>query len=49
MAIAAQLTDLDGKFAREDFLGAKAQADSLKGQVDARATEMNAVKTKIKC
>jgi len=46
---AAQLTDIDGKFAREDFFGAKAQADSLKGQVDAMATEMNAAKTKIKC
>ncbi|MCU0290629.1 MAG: hypothetical protein MUF10_01365 [Thermoanaerobaculaceae bacterium] len=46
---AAQLTDLDGKFTREDFFGAKAQADSLKGQVDAMATEMNAAKTKIKC
>jgi hypothetical protein len=46
---AAQITDIDGKFAREDFFGAKAQADSLKGQVEAMATEMTAAKTKIKC
>jgi hypothetical protein len=44
-----QVTDLDGKFAKEDFLGAKAQADTLKGQVDTMVTELGNAKTKFKC
>ena len=46
---AAQVTELEGAFGREDFFGAKAQADTLKGQVDAMATEVANAKTKIKC
>ncbi|HPW54565.1 MAG: hypothetical protein KA072_08720 [Thermoanaerobaculaceae bacterium] len=46
---AAQVTDLDGKFGREDYLGAKAQADALKAQVEAMVNELNAAKTKIRC
>jgi hypothetical protein len=45
----APVADLDAKFAKEDFLGAKAQADTLKAQVDAWITEITAVKTKLKC
>jgi hypothetical protein len=45
----APVADLDAKFAKEDFLGAKAQADTLKAQVDAWVTEITAVKTKLKC
>ena len=43
------VTDLEGMFAREDYLGAKAQADSLKGQIDMVVADMQAAKTKIKC
>ena len=46
---AAQVTELEGAFGREDFFGAKAQADTLKGQVDAMAAEIANAKTKIKC
>jgi chromosome segregation ATPase len=46
---AAQVTEIEGAFGREDFFGAKAQADTLKGQVDAMATEIANAKTKIKC
>jgi hypothetical protein len=46
---AAPVADLDAKFAKEDFLGAKAQADTLKAQVDAWVTEITEVKTKLKC
>lgn len=45
----APVADLDAKFAKEDFLGAKAQADTLKAQVDAWVTEVTEVKTKLKC
>jgi len=44
-----QITELDGKFAKEDFFGAKAQADTLKGQVDPVATDLEGIKTKFKC
>jgi hypothetical protein len=46
---AAPVADLDAKFAKEDFLGAKASADTFKAQVDAWVTEVTAVKTKLKC
>ncbi len=45
----AQVTELEGAFSREDFFGAKAQAESLKGQVDAMVNDLQAAKTKIKC
>lgn len=46
---AAQVADLDGKFAREDYLGAKSQAAGLKSRLTAMVDELNAAKTKIKC
>jgi len=46
---AAQVTEIEGAFGREDFFGSKAQADTLKGQVGAVATEIANAKTKIKC
>ncbi len=46
---AAQITEIEGAFGREDFFGAKAQAESLKGQVDAMVNDLQAAKTKIKC
>ena len=46
---AAPVADLDANFGREDFLGVKAQAETLKAQVDAWVTEVAAVKTKLKC
>jgi hypothetical protein len=44
-----QVTDLDGKFGKEDYLGAKAQADTLKGQIEKMVADLSAAKTKIKC
>src|SRR3972149_1517983 len=35
-----QITELDGKFASEDFFGAKAQADTLKGLGDPVAKDL---------
>jgi multidrug efflux pump subunit AcrA (membrane-fusion protein) len=46
---AAQVNDLEGAFSREDYLGAKAQAESLKGQVDQLMNDLTAAKDKIKC
>ena len=46
---AAQVTDLEGMFGREEFFESKAKADSLKGQVDAMVNDIANVKTKIKC
>jgi len=46
---ASQLPDIEGAFAREDYFGAKAQAESLKGQVDAMTTELVEAKAKIRC
>jgi hypothetical protein len=46
---ANQLKDLDGAFTREDYLGAKAQADTLKGQLNAMITDLEGAKTKLKC
>ena len=45
----SQVTELTGKMGREDFLGAKASAETLKGQVDAMVTELTTAKTKFKC
>jgi len=45
----AQMTELEGAFTREDFFGGKAQAESLKGQIDAMINDLNNAKTKIKC
>ena len=46
---ANQVNDLEGAFTREDFLGAKAQAASLKGQVDKITADLEGAKTKMKC
>lgn len=43
------VTDLQGMYARRDYDGAKAEADSLRGQLDALIADMLAAKTKIKC
>jgi len=43
------VTDLQGMYARMDYAGARAQADSLRGQVDQVIADMQAAKTKIKC
>ena len=44
-----QVAELDGKFSKEDFFGAKAQADTLKGQVEPVAKDLEGIKTKFKC
>jgi len=44
-----QLTELGTKFTSEDFFGAKAQADTLKGLVDPVAKDLEGIKTKFKC
>jgi hypothetical protein len=46
---ATQVADLDAKFAKEDFFGAKSAADSLKGQIDPVAKDLDGIKTKFKC
>ncbi|MCJ7442317.1 MAG: hypothetical protein MUO25_12210 [Thermoanaerobaculaceae bacterium] len=48
-AMKAQVADIDAKFAKEDFFGAKAAADTLKGQVDPVAKDLEGIKTKFKC
>jgi hypothetical protein len=48
-AMKNQVADLDAKFAKEDFFGAKAAADTLKGQVDPVAKDLEGIKTKFKC
>ncbi len=45
----SQVTEIEGVFGREDYLGAKQQAESLKGQVDTMVTELEAAKTKLRC
>lgn len=47
--LANQVNQLEDAFNREDYFGAKAQADSLKGQLDNLATELTNAKTKIRC
>ena len=45
----SQVAELDSKFAKEDYFGAKAQADTLKGQIDPVAKDLEGIKTKFKC
>jgi len=45
----SQVADIDGKFAKEDFFGAKAAADTLKGQIDPVAKDLDGIKTTFKC
>lgn len=45
----AQVAELDAAYGREDYKGAKAQADSLKAQADTLVTDLQAAKEKIKC
>jgi chromosome segregation ATPase len=45
----AQVTEIEGAFGREDYLGAKASADTLKGQLDAMINDMMAAKAKMRC
>ncbi len=44
-----QVAEVEGKFAKEDFFGAKAQADTLKGLVDPVAKDLEGIKTKFRC
>jgi chromosome segregation ATPase len=46
---ANQVTDIEGAFNREDYFGAKAQAESLKGQVDKMVEDLQSAKAKIRC
>jgi hypothetical protein len=48
-AMKNQVADLDAKFTKEDYFGAKAAADTLKGQVDPVAKDLEGIKTKFKC
>ena len=45
----SQVTEIEGAFGREDYFGAKQQAESLKGQVDTMVNELEAAKTKLRC
>ncbi len=47
--LVAQGAALESAFAGEDYFGAKAQAESLKGQLDMLVTDMQGAKEKIKC
>jgi chromosome segregation ATPase len=47
--LANQVNGLEDAFNREDYFGAKAQAESLKGQIDNIANELANAKTKIRC
>jgi chromosome segregation ATPase len=47
--LAAQVAGIESAFTSEDYMGAKSQAESLKGQVDTLATDMTNAKAKIKC
>lgn len=46
---ATQVDQLENAFSQEDYFGAKAQAESLKGQIDNITSELANAKTKIKC
>lgn len=46
---ATQVDQLENAFSQEDYFGAKAQAESLKGQIDDIGSELANAKTKIKC
>lgn len=45
----AQVAGIEAAVAAEDFLGAKAQAESLKAQADTLVTDLQGAKEKIKC
>ena len=45
----SQVTEIEGAFGREDYFGAKSQAESLKGQVDTMVNELEAAKKKLRC
>jgi chromosome segregation ATPase len=45
----SQLGEIQAAFDREDLFGAKSQAESLKGQIDAMAQELQDAKTKFRC
>jgi hypothetical protein len=45
----AQVAGIESAIGSEDFFGARSQADSLKGQVDTLAADMQGAKAKIKC
>ena len=47
--LAAQVGSIESAIASEDYLGAKAQADSLKSSVDTLVTDLQGAKIKIKC
>jgi hypothetical protein len=47
--LAAQVGGIEAAIASEDYLGAKAQADSLKSSVDTLVTDLQGAKVKIKC
>ncbi|MEO8196982.1 MAG: hypothetical protein ABI689_09695, partial [Thermoanaerobaculia bacterium] len=47
--LAAQVAGIESAIASEDFLGAKAQADSLKASTDTLVTDLQGAKVKIKC
>ena len=47
--LAAQVGGIESAIAAEDYLGAKAQADSLKSAVDTLVTDLQGAKVKIKC
>lgn len=47
--LAAQVGGIESAIASEDYLGAKAQADSLKSSVDTLVTDLQGAKVKIKC
>lgn len=47
--LAAQVAGIEGAIASEDYLGAKAQADSLKASTDTLAADLASAKVKIKC
>ena len=47
--LAAQVAGIESAIASEDFLGAKAQAESLKASADTLVTDLTSAKEKIKC
>jgi hypothetical protein len=47
--LAAQVPGIESAIASEDFLGAKAQAESLKASADTLVTDLTSAKEKIKC
>ena len=48
-AMKAQAADIDAKFSKDDFFGAKAAADTLKNAVEPIAKDLDGIKTKFKC